>query len=256
MDVKNVISKEDLLKTGIGLGKDLIFFLLSNLLTAKKGESNDNSGKKSKLRLTLSFTKKILLALLLKEIIYGRIKAKLELKPNSGDFSWLLDTPFREQLVDLRSYIQQIKKKATVLDLGSGSGYFAIEVSKQLNEEGKVICVDCDLDGLKELQKNASEENITNIDFHRANIEKLPFETESADYIFLNMTFGQLPDKITALKEIYRVLKKDGQLYITEILIDNYYCLRSTVLGYASSTGFKAVAEKGNLLNYTLILKK
>ena len=248
--------KEQLMEYGLEIGKTILISLLKWKLSPKKEKVESSSVKsgKNKGKPKKRLFRKLIGFALMKEFVIDRAIAKTTLKPDSRDYSWLLNYPLRKFLIDLNEYIFSLKKDDKILDLGSGSGYFAIEAGKYLN--GKVFCVDINKEALKKLKDTAIAEDVSNIELHRANIESLPFENNTFETAFLNMTLGQIPDKVKALSEIHRVLKNGGTLYITELLIDKYYCLLTNVLSLATSAGFKAESEKGNFLNYTLILKK
>ncbi|MFN4150517.1 MAG: class I SAM-dependent methyltransferase [Candidatus Sericytochromatia bacterium] len=251
--------KELLIESGLDFGRDIVFSVVKWIVLPKK-KTKDISVSNSPQAITVvkekkktSLLKKLAIALLLKELVYERIKAKLVVKPDDKDYSWIMDYPIK--VVDLNLFLKSMNKGSRILDLGSGKGYFALEASKAV-PQGKVFCVDINLESLKEAKYAAMKKSISNIEFHRAKIEKLPFEGGSFDHAFLNMTFGQIPDKIRALSEIYRTLKKGGYLYVTELLLDKHYCLETNVAQLASSVGFRPVSEKGNFVMYTIILRK
>lgn len=216
--------------------------------------------KEKKKLIKVSFKKpfkifKLLVFISTLENIISRILAKLNPHAENKDYSWILEYPLRKTMIDLNKYIDTIDKKSNVIDLGCGSGYFSIELAKHL-KEGKVFAVDINMSVLKKLKSKINEEKINNIELHRANIENLPFDENFFDVAFLNMTYGQLEDKVKALLQINRVLKKGAYLYITELLIDKYYSLSENVISLVKTTGFEPVSYQGNFLNYTLIFRK
>jgi SAM-dependent methyltransferase len=261
MNEKDETMKDKLIGYGIDIVKSLLIAVVKAKITPKKKEPLDKAEKALEKKLKKSKPKshilrRLILAGLINELVLNRIQAKVTLKPNSEDFSWLLADPVRNKLVNLNDYVQDLNKNSQVLDLGSGSGYFAIETAKYLRPKGKVFCVDINYEALEKLHDKAVDENISNLEFHRANLENLPFEDNTFEVAFLNMTLGQLRNKKIALREAYRVLKKDGYLIITEILVDPYYCLRSNVISLVNSANFRVVSNHGNFLKYTLVLKK
>lgn len=212
--------------------------------------------KKMKKKINKSgLIKKAIIGYALKEIVFDRLKAKLSHKPDVKDYSWLFDYPTGKNIIDMPQLINEINSEDNIIDLGCGLGYFAIASAQKANK-GKTYCVDQDLNVLKRTQVSAEELGLANIEIHRAYIEQLPFSENTFDKAYLHITVGQLADKAKAFLEIKRVLKDGGQLIVTDIMLDDYYCLASTITQTANACGFKAISEKGNLLGYTLIFSK
>jgi len=226
----------------------IIIFMFSRLFKRKKGIKAKDGIVKT--------TTKALFSIMLNDLVINKIKAKINPHPSPTDFSWLLENKARNNVIDLTKYVKALDKDNKVLDLGCGYGHFSVEVSKHLGYYGKVFSVDISHDALNKLKTKIQEKNIKNIELHRADIEKLPFSDNYFDVAFLNLTLGQIPNKLKAISEIYRVLKKDGYLYVSDMFVDTHYCSPSSVLSYTTSVGFKAVTEKGNFLNYVIALKK
>jgi ubiquinone/menaquinone biosynthesis C-methylase UbiE len=115
-----------------------------------------------------------------------------------------------------------------VLDAGCGSGRTSIAVSKIL-KNGKIIAVDkfdapyIDDGGKKLLEKNLKVANITDkVEIQTQDITALKFEKETFDAAVSSYAIDHLgKDKLKALKEINRVLKKDGKLLMI-IMLPNY----------------------------------
>lgn len=110
-----------------------------------------------------------------------------------------------------RSYIN-IDKNYTVLDLGCGGGR---NIEYFLTKAGKVY----GLDHSKTSVKMASEINKKAIKTGRCQIlvgdvKSLPFKNESIDIVTAFETIYFWDDLEECFKEIYRVLKKEGQFLI------------------------------------------
>lgn len=115
--------------------------------------------------------------------------------------------------------LAQIKKGDTVLDLGSGAGFDAFLCAKKVGETGKVIGVDMTEKMIEKAKKNAEKYNYQNIEFKLGDIEELPLENESVDKIISNCVINLAPDKDKVFLEAFRVLKKQGELFVSDIVL-------------------------------------
>jgi len=104
-----------------------------------------------------------------------------------------------------------IKAGATVLDVGTGTGIFVPYLLEKIGREGKLVC----LDFAEEMLKIARAKGFKgNVSYLCADIENNHLADESFDAVVCYSVFPHFNDKVKALKEIYRLLKKDGKLVI------------------------------------------
>jgi len=115
--------------------------------------------------------------------------------------------------------LSRIKKGDVVLDLGSGAGFDCFLASKKVGDNGKVIGVDMTNEMIKKARENAKKYNYSNVEFKLGEIENLPIEDESIDVIISNCVINLSPDKNEVFKEAYRVLKKNGKMYFSDIVL-------------------------------------
>lgn len=97
-----------------------------------------------------------------------------------------------------------LQKKGTLLEVGTGSGFIAAYFTKIFSKVNSVDVND---------QRQTSE----NIHFKKIEGTKLPFEDKFFDLVITNHVIehvGDYENQINHLKEISRVLKKDGILYL------------------------------------------
>lgn len=96
-------------------------------------------------------------------------------------------------------------KNKKVLDLGCGSGRYSYALKKLGAKE--VTGVDIDTD----FAKNAG---IEGINFIEGSVDKIPFEDNSFDFVFCNGVLHHTNHIKEGIKEISRVLKKNGYAWI------------------------------------------
>ena len=104
-----------------------------------------------------------------------------------------------------------IKPGATLLDVGTGTGAFVPFLLKKIGRKGNLVC----LDFAEEMLKIAKAKSFKgNIRYLCADIEESRLAGNSFDAAVCYSVFPHFQDKPKALKEIHRLLKKDGWLFI------------------------------------------
>ena len=105
-----------------------------------------------------------------------------------------------------------LKTGEVVVDLGSGAGIDAFLASKQVKGEGKVIGIDFSDDMLYKARNVAIKNGYSNVEFRKGDIEDdIAIENNSVDAAISNCVINLTTDKVKTFKEIYKILKKDGQ---------------------------------------------
>ncbi len=112
-----------------------------------------------------------------------------------------------------------IKEGYVVLDLGSGAEFDAFLAAKKVGENGKVIGVDMTPEMIKKAKDNAKKYNYKNVEFKLGDIEELPIQDNSIDIIISNCVINLAPDKDKVFSESYRVLKENGKMFVSDIVL-------------------------------------
>lgn len=105
----------------------------------------------------------------------------------------------------------------SVLDLGSGTGTWAMELKRRVGETGQVAGVDLSKPLVAGAKRRAKRAGLS-IDFRVASVAQLPFADASMDLIVSNLVMHHLaPDVLErAVSEIRRVVKPGGRVVILD----------------------------------------
>src|SRR5699024_5760219 len=102
------------------------------------------------------------------------------------------------------------------LDVCTGTGDWAIAMSHAIGIDGHVTGLDFSENMLKIAQEKKEEEQLEQLDLIHGNAMELPFEDNTFDYVTIGFGLRNVPDYNTVLKEMYRVVKKGGQVVCLE----------------------------------------
>jgi arsenite methyltransferase len=115
-----------------------------------------------------------------------------------------------------------VKEGETVVDLGSGAGIDVFLSANKVGQTGKVIGIDMTEEMLDKARRNAIENDYTNVEFRKGDIEKrIPVDDNSVDLVISNCVINLTTDKINTFREINRILKQgQGKMIISDLVTD------------------------------------
>ncbi|MFC1931360.1 class I SAM-dependent methyltransferase [Chloroflexota bacterium] len=109
----------------------------------------------------------------------------------------------------------KIESGSMVLDVGTGTGVFVPFLLSRIGQNGKLVCLDFAEEMLKKAQAKGFQKNV---EYVCGDIADTRFSNETFDAVVCYSSFPHFQDKPKALREISRVLKKGGRLFICHTL--------------------------------------
>ena len=161
----------------------------------------------------------------------------------------------------------------TVVDLGCGSGRDCYLLAQVVGADGMVIGIDMTDEQLavarKHIDFHTKNFNLKkpNVDFRKGWIEDLTsanLEDNSVDVIISNCVINLSPDKESVFREIFRVLKPGGELYLSDVfsgrrvpeaLTTDPVLLGECLGGALYIEDFRRILRNIGILDYRVIAK-
>ena len=114
-----------------------------------------------------------------------------------------------------------LKEGEIVVDLGSGAGIDIFLASKKVSDSGKAIGIDMTDQMLEKARENALKGNYSNVEFRKGDIEEnIPLGNNTVDAVISHCVINLTTNKINAFKEVFRILKHNGRMVISDLVTD------------------------------------
>lgn len=112
--------------------------------------------------------------------------------------------------------VLRIEKGATVADVGAGSGYMTVKLSKKVGPQGKVYANDIQQGMLDLLNKRLVKSKITNVTTVLGTQDDPRLPLEALDLIIMVDVYHELSQPQVILRKLRSSLKPGGRLVLLE----------------------------------------
>ena len=135
-----------------------------------------------------------------------------------------------------------------VLEVGPGTGYYALPVASWLGPDGRLDVADVQQEMLDHTVGRAREQGIDNIAPVCVDARSLPFPADSFDAAYLVTVLGEIPDQGAALRELRRVVKPEGRIVVGELFGDPHMVTHRALRDRATASGLQVERKLGGPL--------
>lgn len=127
-----------------------------------------------------------------------------------------LDNPERRKKLppEVLLALLPIGKTDSILDLGAGTGYFAIPAAQMT--DGLIYALDIEPKMLEELQSRLAQQHVPNVKVITGAIEDIPLEDAAVHHVIASFVMHEVEPLSKGINEIYRVLKPGGHCLCLE----------------------------------------
>ena len=112
--------------------------------------------------------------------------------------------------------VLKIEKGSTVADLGAGSGYMTVKLSKKVGPQGRVYANDIQQGMLDLLNKRLAKSKITNVSLVLGTQDDPKLPLEALDLVLMVDVYHELSQPQLMLRRIRASLKPGGRLVLLE----------------------------------------
>ncbi len=137
-----------------------------------------------------------------------------------------------------------------LLEVGPGTGYYALEVAEWLAPDGALDVFDLQQDMLDHTLRRAAARSFENIRPTQGDARSLSYEDDAFDGAYLVTVLGEIPDQEAALRELARVVRPGGRVVVGELFGDPHWVSPAKLRERAERAGLLYERRLGSPLGY------
>lgn len=129
-----------------------------------------------------------------------------------------LDNPLRRLLQPPKGALRRlgVKRGDTVIDIGAGSGYFALPASEMVGGEGRVFAVDIQSAAVALIERKRAASGMDNLHAILSTEASLGLPDGVGSLALMYTVLHEVEDKAKMLSDIHRALRPGGRIAIVE----------------------------------------
>ena len=128
--------------------------------------------------------------------------------------------------IETKDIIKSGITKGLALEIGPGPGYLGLEWLKN-NQGTNLKGLDISADMISIAERNAEEYGLSErVEYLHSSGDRMPFEDEKFDAVFTNGSLHEWSKPKNTLNEIWRVLKKGGSVFISDLRRDMFFLIK------------------------------
>lgn len=112
-----------------------------------------------------------------------------------------------------------LHKGDRVADIGAGSGHFSFAIARAIAPDGRVFAVEIQKALAERVAREARDTKLANVETLWGDLESergIRIADDSLDAVVLANVLFQVKDKHRALKEVFRMLRMGGKLFVID----------------------------------------